>query len=35
MEARQACRSAALQRWHWEHEDERGALLGRLGTAFA
>jgi hypothetical protein len=25
--AAQQARAAALRRWHWEHDDDRGALL--------
>lgn len=30
--AREAARSAALRRWHWEHADDRGALLGAVNA---
>ena len=35
LEARHASWNAARQRWHWEHQDESGALLGLVGMALA
>ena len=34
MQARHAARSAALRRWHWEHPDDRGALVETVRAAF-
>lgn len=31
--ARRAARTAAERRWHWEHRDDRGALLDHFRTA--
>lgn len=33
--AKRACWAAAKRRWHWEHESERGALLGAVAAALA
>lgn len=33
--AKEASWHAARQRWHWEHEDDRGALLTCVGGVFA
>jgi glycosyltransferase involved in cell wall biosynthesis len=32
--SREAARDAAARRWHWEHADDRGALLEAVGAAF-
>jgi len=32
--SRAAARAAAARRWHWEHPDDRGALLSAVGAAF-
>jgi len=34
LRARHAARSAALRRWHWEHPDDRGALVDTVRAAF-
>ncbi len=31
LRAKRACWEAARRRWHWEHPDERGALLAAVG----
>ena len=31
--SRQAARAAAERRWHWEHDDDRGALVETVGKA--
>ena len=31
-QARRAARAAALRRWHWEHPEDRGALVGTIGA---
>jgi glycosyltransferase involved in cell wall biosynthesis len=31
--AKRAAWSAAVRRWHWEHDEERGALLNLVGAA--
>ena len=31
-QARGAARAAALRRWHWEHPEDRGALLDEVGA---
>lgn len=33
VQARQAARSAAVRRWHWEHPDDRGALVETVRAA--
>ena len=33
VQARQAARAAAVRRWHWEHPEDRGALIEAAGTA--
>ncbi len=32
--SRAAARTVAERRWHWEHADDRGALLAAVGAAF-
>jgi glycosyltransferase involved in cell wall biosynthesis len=32
-QARAAARAAATRRWHWEHPEDRGALLAAVGAA--
>jgi glycosyltransferase involved in cell wall biosynthesis len=32
--SRAAAVAAATRRWHWEHPDDRGALLAAVGAAF-
>jgi hypothetical protein len=31
-QARMAARAAAAHRWHWEHPDDRGALINAVRT---
>jgi hypothetical protein len=33
VQARQAARSAAVRRWHWEHPEDRGALVETVRAA--
>jgi glycosyltransferase involved in cell wall biosynthesis len=33
VQARQSARSAAVRRWHWEHPDDRGALVETVRAA--